>query len=112
MAQYGTGTGRVIDANPANIGRYILTGLAVLIVVIAVGCSVTRVDTGNVAVLTQFGRVTGEVLGEGIHLISPFKAANEMTVRTQEQKERASVPSSEGLIMTLDASLLFHLDPL
>jgi regulator of protease activity HflC (stomatin/prohibitin superfamily) len=109
VAQYGTG--HVIEANPANIGRYILTGLLVLLVVIAIGCSVTRVDTGNVAVLTQFGRVTGEVLGEGIHLISPLKAANEMSIRTQEQKERASVPSAEGLIITLDTSLLYHLDP-
>ena len=31
-------------------------------------------------------------------------------MRTQEQKETAAVPSSEGLIMTLEASLLFHLD--
>ena len=110
MAQYGTG--HVIDANPANVGRYILTGVIVLLLVIAVGCSVTRVDTGSVAVLTQFGAVTGQVLGEGIHLISPLKTANQMSVRTQEQKERATVPSSEGLIMTLDTSLLFHLDPL
>lgn len=108
MAQYGTT--RVIDTGGFNLGRVIATGAVVLLLIFIFACSVTRVDTGNVAVLTQFGRVTGEVLPEGIHLISPLKSANELTVRTLEQKETASVPSSEGLIMTLDASLLFHLD--
>ena len=61
--------------------------------------------------LTLFGRVTGEVLPEGIHLINPFKANHEMSVRTQELKESASVPSSEGLVMNLDTSLIYHLDP-
>ena len=60
--------------------------------------------------LTLFGRVTGEVLPEGMHLINPFKTNNEMSIRTQEIKESASVPSSEGLVMNLDTSLIFHLD--
>jgi regulator of protease activity HflC (stomatin/prohibitin superfamily) len=83
----------------------------VLVLLFLMGaCSVTKVDTGNVAVLTKFGRVTGDVLPEGIHLMDPLKSSNQLSVRTQEQKETASVPSSEGLIMTLEASLLFHLD--
>jgi regulator of protease activity HflC (stomatin/prohibitin superfamily) len=85
--------------------------IVVLVLLFFMGaCSVTKVDTGNVGVLTKFGRVTGDVLPEGIHLIDPLKTSNELSVRTQEQKESASVPSSEGLIMTLEASLLFHLD--
>jgi prohibitin 1 len=93
-------------------GSVRLLGFAlVLILLILMGaCSVTKVDTGTVAVLTKFGRVTGDVLPEGIHMIDPLKSANQLTVRTQEQKETAAVPSSEGLIMTLETSLLFHLD--
>jgi prohibitin 1 len=34
-----------------------------------------------------------------------------MAIRTQELKETASVPSEEGLIITLDTSLLLRLDP-
>jgi regulator of protease activity HflC (stomatin/prohibitin superfamily) len=59
----------------------------------------------------MFGRVTGETLGEGIHLINPLKTNNEMSVQTQSIKESASVPSSEGLMMSLDTSLIFHLNP-
>ena len=33
-----------------------------------------------------------------------------MTIRTQEVKESASVPSSEGLVINLDTSLIFNLN--
>ena len=82
-----------------------------LLLVIAVFASVARVDSGHVGVLTLFGRVTGEVLPEGVHLVNPFKSNNELSIRTQEIKESASVPSSEGLVMNLDTSLIYHLNP-
>jgi regulator of protease activity HflC (stomatin/prohibitin superfamily) len=73
--------------------------------------SVARVESGSVGVLTLFGRVTGEVLPEGMHLVNPFKSNNQMSIRTQEVKESASVPSAEGLVMSLDTSLIYHVDP-
>jgi prohibitin 1 len=91
-----------------NLG-IILTGLLVLIVLYA---SIAYVPAGHVGVLTLFGRVTGDVLPEGTHLVNPFKVNSVLSIRTQEQKETASVPSNEGLIMTLDTSLLFRLDKL
>ena len=60
---------------------------------------------------TLFGKVTGEQLDEGIHVVNPLKRVAEMSVRTQEVKEQAAVPSSEGLIMRLEVSLLFRVDP-
>ena len=63
-------------------------------------------------VLTLFGKVqSGETLGEGIHLINPMKTNNELSIQTQTLKESASVPSSEGLMMSLDTSLIYHLNP-
>jgi prohibitin 1 len=73
--------------------------------------SVAYVPAGSLGVLTLFGRVTGDVLPEGTHLVNPFKGNNTMTIRTQELKETASVPSDEGLVMTLETSLLFRLNP-
>jgi len=72
--------------------------------------SVTSIPTGNVGVLTLFGRVTGETLNEGIHLINPLKSVQKLSIQTQSVKESANVPSNEGLILALDTSLLFHLD--
>ncbi len=107
----GRGNGKVIDMNPNPALR--LVGLAVIVFLAAVllFSSVAKVESGHVGVLTLFGRVTGEVLPEGIHLVNPLKTNNEMSIRTQEIKESASVPSSEGLVMNLDTSLIYHLNP-
>jgi len=84
--------------------------LAVVFLVILFFASVVSVPTGHVGVLTLFGKVTGEALGEGIHLINPLKSVQRLSIQTQSVKESASVPSNEGLILALDTSLLFHLD--
>ncbi|HVH57309.1 MAG TPA: prohibitin family protein [Vicinamibacterales bacterium] len=73
--------------------------------------SVACVHTGHVGVVTVFGRVTGRTMGEGIHLVNPVARVYELNIKTQEIKERAAVPSREGLIMGLEASVLYHLDP-
>jgi regulator of protease activity HflC (stomatin/prohibitin superfamily) len=85
-----------------------LLGL-ILGVILLFNCT-TRVNTGHVGVLTLFSRVTGETLPEGLHLINPLKAVHEMSVQTQTFKETATVPSTEGLILSLDTSLIYHLD--
>jgi regulator of protease activity HflC (stomatin/prohibitin superfamily) len=108
---FNEGRGKIVNAEANPIYRLVGLGIVVLSGVILLFNSVTRVESGSVGVLTLFGRVTGEVLPEGIHLISPFKTNNEMSIRTQEIKESASVPSSEGLVMNLDTSLIFHVDP-
>ena len=108
-----TGRGRVIDTGGfgGNLLRLIGLGVLGFLLVILLFSSVTRVNTGHVGVLTLFGRVTSETLGEGIHLINPLKTNNEMSIQTQTLKESASVPSSEGLMMALDTSLIYHLNP-
>src|SRR6266567_4410959 len=102
---------RVVNVGGGDALR--LVGLAVIgfLAVIFLFSAVTRVDSGAVGVLTLFGRVTGEALPEGIHLINPLKTNHELSIRTQELKETASVPSSEGLVINLDTSLIYHLNP-
>ena len=102
---------RVMDVGPRLFLRLVGLGIAGLILIILLFSSVAKVESGSVGVLTLFGRVTGEVLPEGIHLVNPFKENNQMSIRTQEIKESASVPSSEGLVMNLDTSLIYHVNP-
>src|SRR5579871_2362083 len=96
-----------------NLGAFksrflrIVIAVAVFILLLA---STTSIPTGNVGVLTLFGRVTGDVLPEGIHLINPLKSVTKLSIQTQSRKESASVPSKEGLMLSLDTSLLYHLD--
>jgi prohibitin 1 len=96
--------------NLRGAGPRILQIGALVVIVILLLASTTSIPTGNVGVLTLFGRVTGEILGEGIHLVNPLKSVQKLSVQTQSVKESANVPSNEGLILSLDTSLLFRLD--
>jgi len=111
MTVFDPDRGKVINVSGGSALR--LAGLALggFVLVLLLFNSVTRVGTGHVGVLTLFGRVTGETLGEGIHIINPLKTNNELSIQTQTLKESANVPSSEGLMMSLDTSLIYHLNP-
>jgi len=99
--------GKGFTTTPRSVG-VVLTVVAVGLLLYA---SLAYVPSGHVGVLTLFGRVTDNVLAEGTHFVNPLLVNHVMSVRTQELQERASVPSQEGLIVTLDTSLLFRLSP-
>ena len=111
MADYGFSRGKVIDAGGGSFvrGAGLIAGAVVL--AILVFASIAQVDAGHVGVLTVFGDTKKDVLDAGIHFVNPFAVKHELSVRTIELKESANVPSSEGLVMGLDASLLFKLNP-
>jgi prohibitin 1 len=113
MTIFDPARGRIIDGGGGRgLLRLVALGVAAFLLVILFFSSVTRVGTGHVGVLTLFGKVqTGEILGEGIHVINPLKTNNELSIQTQTLKESANVPSSEGLMMSLDTSLIYHLNP-
>jgi prohibitin 1 len=88
-------------------GTILLLVVAAIIALSSTSC----VRTGHVGIVSIFGRVTGRALSEGIHIVNPVASVTELSIKTQEIKEKASVPSKEGLIMGLEASILYHLDP-
>ncbi len=96
--------------NLSGAGKRILQLAILVAAIIVLMASTTSIPTGNVGVLTLFGRVTGETLPEGIHVVNPLKSVQKLSVQTQSVKESANVPSNEGLILALDTSLLFRLD--
>jgi len=93
-----------------GFGRTILKLIGAILLVILLFACVVSIPTGHVGVLTLFGRVTGEVLSEGMHVINPLKSVQKLSIQTQSVKESANTPSEEGLMLALDTSLLFHLD--
>lgn len=86
----------------------LLVGLVVLLLI---GSPLTVIPAGHVGVKDLFGRVSSDVLLPGVRFVIPFTRVIKMSVKTQELKETAEVPSKEGLIMDLEGSLLFRLDP-
>jgi prohibitin 1 len=70
-----------------------------------------RIPTGHVGVVTRFGKVTGEVMSEGFNFKAPWESVTVLTVRQQQLQEQGQVPSSEMLVLGLQTTLLFHLNP-
>jgi prohibitin 1 len=92
-----------------------VAGCAVLLVVglilFLIGNPFTVIPAGHVGVKDFFGSVSSSILSPGIGMVVPFTRVVKMSVQTQEIKEQADVPSKEGLILNLEVSLLFQLDP-
>src|SRR5438477_405207 len=91
-----------------------ILGLALLVIVALILLAqgpFRTVPAGHVGVKDFFGSVSTDVLSPGIHLVLPLTSVQRMSVQTQEIKEVAEVPSKEGLILYLETSLLFQLDP-
>ena len=66
-------------------GPFILVPVIIVAVIILAMC-VRVVDTGEVAVVTQFGEVKGTV-SEGLHAKSPFEEYNKILVTQQQVEE-------------------------
>ena len=103
----------VHPGGPSLPGRKIVLGAVLLLVLILFlrGNPFRAVPAGHVGVKDFIGNVSPEPLGPGVHLVFPFTRVVKMSIQTQEMKEVAEVPSKEGLVMNLEVSLLYRLDP-
>ena len=86
-----------------------------LVVVLAAALVATAcvvIEDGEVGVSKSFGSISDEPVGQGIVIQVPvIRTVETWNVKLQEAKETATVPSSEGLIVGLDTSLLFQVEP-
>jgi prohibitin 1 len=98
-----------VGPGPKFIRRAIIA--LIVFVLLVLGGPITVVPAGHVGVKDFFGSVSPNVLPAGVHLVVPFTRVHKMSIQTQEVKETAEVPSKEGLVMDLEGSLLFRLDP-
>jgi regulator of protease activity HflC (stomatin/prohibitin superfamily) len=81
-----------------------------LVMVVATGCVV--IEDGEVGVSKSFGTIKDEPVSQGVVIQVPvIRTVETWNVKLQELKETAQVPSSEGLIVGLDTSLLFQVMP-
>lgn len=70
------------------------------------------IEDGEVGVTKSFGSIADEPLPAGIVLVAPvLRQVETWNVKLQELKESSQVPSSEGLIVGLQTSLLFQVMP-
>ena len=89
--------------------RRTLIGVALLAALAGTGCGLAVVEDGEVGVKANFGSISDEALNAGWHFYVPVTSWIEVwNIKTQEIKEVAQVPSSEGLISQLDVSVLYN----
>ena len=70
------------------------------------------IEDGEVGVSKSFGAISDQPVPQGVAFVAPVARQIETwNVKLQELKEGAQVPSSEGLIVGLDTSLLFQVTP-
>lgn len=100
------------EANqPLRIASMVFGALAVFFLAIGLFQCFTVIPAGTVGVVNIFGTVSDQTLKAGINVINPFADIIKMSIKTQEIKEVMDVPSKEGLTVTLEVSVLYHLNP-
>ncbi len=73
------------------------------------GCIV--IEDGEVGVSKSFGKISDEPVGAGVALQFPVvRTVTAWNIKLQELKEKANAPSSEGLIVGLETSLLYRVE--
>ncbi|MGI0494177.1 prohibitin family protein [Alkalinema pantanalense CENA528] len=87
-----------------------ISALSLLGVIALLRC-VSVVPAGHVGVVDTFGQVSPKVLQPGLHLKNPLSKVIHLSVQTQEIKETTQAPSKEGLMLEMDVSILYRLDP-
>lgn len=71
------------------------TGLIILGVLVVLLFFTATVGTGDVGVITNFGKVTGEVLDSGWHIVGPVDHVNDISIRTITTQSDATCFSSD-----------------
>jgi regulator of protease activity HflC (stomatin/prohibitin superfamily) len=102
------GAGSTVLASQLRRIAMAVGGLALIVLVTS---TITIVKAGHVGVVDLFGRVSTYTLKSGMQVVNPLARVIQMSVQTLEIKERMEVPSKEGMTMTIEVSVLYHLDP-
>lgn len=86
--------------------KKMIVGLLIVLPFLS-GCAV--IEDGQAGVKLSWGKIDSQPMDRGMNVINPITDNVEIwNVKTQEIKETASVPSSEGLISSLDVSVLYQ----
>jgi regulator of protease activity HflC (stomatin/prohibitin superfamily) len=110
-----------------NVSGFSRVGIMVAVGFILLGVitsSFVQIDAGYVGVTKLFGKVQPVVLNSGLHFINPLYEVERLDVRTQNYTmsgindeghksgdDAIRVLTADGLEVTIDLSVLFHLMP-
>jgi prohibitin 1 len=93
-----------------RIGGFIVAGIIVVIGLWLLIAGMVSIGTGEIAVMTRYGRVTGQELGEGFHLKNPLDHANVYDVKIQKQESDATAASKDLQDVNAKVVVNYHLE--
>lgn len=92
-----------------NMGLGVLITGFIIFIVATGAVGFTIIEDGETGVRADFGKISTQPVNTGWHFyVRLFTWIEKWNIKTQEIKESAQVPSSEGLISTLDVSILYN----
>lgn len=87
----------------------LLVGAAIFLTIFA---PFTTIPSGHVGVVTLFGKVDEQELGEGFHIINPLKKVYKIDCRNQEETfNDLGVPSQDQLSTEVDITVKWKVNP-
>ena len=104
---------KTMDINiPKKFPKVFFLYIAIFAALFILFSAIVIINDGEVGVRKTLGKIRDQELYSGVHLaFPPVSTITKYDVKTKEIKETATVPSNEGLIVTLDVSVIYHLTP-
>ncbi len=78
-----------------KIKKVVWGGLLALVLLWLLLASTTSIGTGKIAVMTRFGKVTGQELGEGFHIKNPLDSVNVYDIKVLKEETEAAAASKD-----------------
>jgi regulator of protease activity HflC (stomatin/prohibitin superfamily) len=93
----------------------VVVGFVVLLLIVGVIALLTSmrfVDTGNIGVVSAYGKVTGRELTEGFSWVAPFGGNNvtEYSIKTQKEQQNATSATRDLQDVTAKVVVNYHLE--
>lgn len=83
------------DVSTWNFKKITLWVIGVIILLWLFFASTVTIPTGSIAVMTRFGKVTGQELGEGFHVKNPLDRANVYDIKVLKEETQAAAASKD-----------------
>ncbi|MEA3249255.1 MAG: prohibitin family protein [Patescibacteria group bacterium] len=97
--------------NPKPPKAVIAGGIIVIVLVLLATTCLAVVPAGHRGVITLFGKVQDQIFDEGIHVKNPFKAVQNIEVRTRKLQVEADSASKDLQSVSTTIALNYHPSP-
>ena len=107
------GATRVLSGGIGNIGCGTIGIFAAILVLVVLGfSSTTRVETGHIGIVTNFGAATDKLLQPGLNFKIPFvEGVESFSIQTQKKEADAAAASRDLQAVNAKIAVNYHLDP-